>query len=290
MRALRLACLVLALPAAAEEPPPALIEATEAAFARCRELGGMPEILPDYQRARDLNGDGRDDFLTDLGRLQCADAWSAFCSSTGCPVAAWLSEPDGYVRFDFGRLQGFDVRDGDGLPEIVARYHGSFCNGHDGPEGCTRTWRFATNAPDEPPVDEGSEAVAPVPAAAGWTLRHVPGSSPVALGMGTGNIASLAAFCLGDQPFLAVTFHDRPRADPVALGFAFSQGKVEAEAGFEQTAGGAYVVALAEGPLAARLGGRDSEVEVTAGGRPEGILSLQGSTRALRGALADCAP
>ena len=48
------------------------------------------------------------------------------------------------------------------------------------------------------------------------------------------------------------------------------------------------MVALAEGALAARLGGRDSEVEVGVDGRPEGTLSLSGSTRALRGALADC--
>ena len=79
-----------------------------------------------------------------------------------------------------------------------------------------------------------------------------------------------------------------PKPRRVALGFDFSQGRVEASAGFEETAGGAYVVALADGALAARLGGRDSEVEVGVDGRPEGTLSLSGSTRALRGALADC--
>ena len=106
--------------------------------------------------------------------------------------------------------------------------------------------------------------------------------------MGTGNIATLAAFCLEGQPFLAVTFHERPEAASVPLAFAFGQGAVEAEAGFEETAGGAYVVALADGPLAARLAGRDSEVAVRAAGRDEGVLSLEGSTRALRSALADC--
>jgi hypothetical protein len=291
-RLLLLAALVLAVPAAAAEPPPALVEATEEASALCRDLGGTPEILPDYELVRDLNGDGRDDFVTDLANLQCAGAWSAFCGSGGCPVAAWLSEPGGFVRFDFGYLQGLEIRDGDDLPAVVAHYHGTRC-GDDriGAEGCTRTWRFATNAPDEPPIDAGPPEPAPAPPApAGWTLRHVPGASPVALGMGTGNIATLAAFCLEGRPFLAVTFHDRPKADPVGLTFAFSQGTVEAEAGFEETAGGAYVVALADGPLADRLGGRDREVDVSAAGRDEGRLSLKGSTRALRGALADCTP
>ena len=70
--------------------------------------------------------------------------------------------------------------------------------------------------------------------------------------------------------------------------FAFSQGPLEVTAGYESTAGGAYVVALADSPLAARLAGRDREVEVEVDGKPEGTLSLAGSTKALRGALADC--
>jgi hypothetical protein len=293
--ALALMAGLAALPAAADEPPPALIEATEAASALCRTAGGVPEILAGYDTVIDLNGDGRDDHLTDLAKLQCSGAWDAFCGASGCPVAAWLSEPDGgHVRFDLGRLTGFSVRDGGGpLPEVVAGYAATAC-GADAVEGCTRTWRFASNAPEMPPVDAAAaageaSAAAPEPEAlTGWTLRSVPGASPVALGAGTGNIASLAAFCLEGQPFLALTFHERPEAESVALGFDFSQGRVEASAGFEETAGGAYVVALADGALAARLGGRDSEVEVGVDGRPEGTLSLSGSTRALRGALADC--
>ncbi len=41
-------------------------------------------------------------------------------------------------------------------------------------------------------------------------------------------------------------------------------------------------------PLASRLGGRDTSVAVTVDGRPEGTLSLAGSTKALRGALEAC--
>jgi hypothetical protein len=48
------------------------------------------------------------------------------------------------------------------------------------------------------------------------------------------------------------------------------------------------VVALAEIPLAARLAGRDSEVAARLGTNDEGILSLKGSTRALRAALDSC--
>lgn len=290
---------------AAAEPPPALIEATEAASAACTALGGTPRILDGYEQARDLNGDGHDDFVTDLSRLECAGAWGAFCGPSGCPVTAWLSRPDGsFDRFDLGRLDGFAIEDGAPLPAVVARYGAVYCS--DSLEGCTRTWRFASNAPEEPAIDPAPEGGAgdetaaaplptPAPAAAertampaGWTLRRVPGASPVALGMGTGSIATLAGFCLSDRPFLAVTFHERPAAETVRLGFAFSQGALEADAAFEATAGGAYVVALADGPLARRLGGRDKAVAVTVDGEAAGELSLAGSTKALRGALEAC--
>ena len=304
-RPLAAALLILALPAASE-PPAALIEATEAAATLCSAAGGQPAILDGYRVTRDLNGDGVDDFLTDFARLECGGAWSAFCGSSGCPVTAWLSEPaGGHARFELGRLLGFELVDADPLPALVARYAAPFCPGAD-VEDCTRTWTFASNSPETPPIDpppepepepaaapeptpaEPAAPALPAPEDAGWTLRRVPGSSPVALAGGVGNIASLAAFCLSGEPFLAVSVHDRPEAEDAALAFAFSDGEVQASAGYEETAGGAFVVALSDGPLAARLAGRDSEVEVSVDGAPEGTLSLAGSTRAIRGALEGC--
>jgi hypothetical protein len=300
MRRFAFAALLLPAAAGAQEPPPALVEATEEASALCRDLGGTPAILEDYATARDLNGDGRDDFVTDLARLECAGAWGAFCGSAGCPVTAWLSAEDGgFERFDLGRLRGFAIRDGEGgLPELVASYEASRCDGADA-EGCTRTWTFPVAAPGEPPIDARPEPVAapapetsapaPVPLLApGWTLRRVPGASPVALGGGVGDIASLAAFCLPGQAFLAVTFRERPASGRVELAFDFSEGAVATVAGHEESAAGAFVAALAEGPLADRLAGRDSEVEVSVDGEPQGTLSLAGSSRSVRAALEEC--
>ena len=51
---------------------------------------------------------------------------------------------------------------------------------------------------------------------------------------------------------------------------------------------GAYVVALAGTDLAARMAGRDAKVPLTVDGKAEGVLSLAGSTKALKGALAAC--
>lgn len=300
-RALSFAVLLLALPAGSE-PPAELFEATEAATALCTSLGGTARILDGYRVTRDLNGDGRDDFLADLARLECGGAWSAFCGASGCPVTAWLSEADGgFARFDFGRLLGLSVRDAEPRPEVVARYAAAFCGGEAGAD-CSRTWTFASNSPETPPPDPAPEPAmaaaaaapepalpaSPAPGAAGWSLRHVPGSSPVALGSGVGNVASLAAFCLSDEPFLAVTFHERPASESVELGFAFSQGAVTAVAGFEETAGGAYVAPLRDGPLAARLAGRDGDVALRAGAEEQGVLSLKGSSRTIRAAIGAC--
>ncbi len=302
---LLLALVVAAAPLAAQsELPPEVLEATEMAMADCEEMGGTPEVLPAYATRIDLNGDGVPDILTDLAGLQCTDAWSAFCGSAGCPVTAWLSQPDGrFARFDFGHLQAFEFADmADGLPVLRTHYHGAFCGeGQAGADGCTRLWTFTSDTPDLPALEGAVVAEADVVEAAaapafspppdlapGWTLREVPGSTPLALAGGVGRIAYLAGFCLQGQPFLSIRLDPALDQEVVRFGFAFSQGPIEAEARFEPTADGAHVVPLAGSDLPARLAGRDSQVEISIEGTSTGVLSLSGSTRALRAALADC--
>ncbi len=293
-----------ALPARAELPPEALA-ATEEATALCREAGGNPTVLPEYETVIDLNGDGVADHLTNLMGLQCEGAWSIFCGSAGCPVSVWLSQPDGsHAAFDFGHLQGAGVIEAGGVPAVRAFYHGAFCGeGRAGVEGCARVWTFpfgaasveqveaaAAEAPAAAPPSEAQAEpqAAPARVAPGWTLRDVVGNPPLALGGGMGEIAWFAGFCLQGQPFLTLLF-DPVRAEPaVTLRFAFGEGVVEATAQLEPTAGGAHVIALAGSPLAQRLSGRDSRVQVSVDGADAGTLSLAGSSRALRAALATC--
>ena len=185
-------------------------------------------------------------------------------------------------------------------PRSSPATHGVYCGDSTRRADCTRTWRFtrtrprsrrstraaaarqAAPAPRRRPPTERRRCRPAGPSAGCRGRARSPSASAPA------RIATLAGFCLADQPFLAVTFHERPAADTVRLGFAFSQGALEAEAGYEETAGGAFVVALADSPLARRLGGRDTEVAVTVDGKAEGSLSLAGSTKALRGALEAC--
>ncbi len=248
------------------------------------------------------------DFITDLKKMECVGAWGAFCHTTGCPVTLWLSAPgDAYTRFDLGDLRGFAIsRPGSGLPVLTATYDEALCL-TDGVEAtaCSRDWVFDTNTPEIPdytlstaaapaPRSTGSdpaeaEETRPEPQPAGWTLREVPGASPLALGSGTGIIASLSAFCLQSEPFMAVRFTTAPPPGTVTLEFTFSSGRLALAATHEPSAGGAFVMDLTEKPLAAALAGRDSSAEVSVDGTPQGTLSLRGSTKALRTALADCA-
>lgn len=306
-------CLALVLAllplCAAAEPPAALVEATEEAMSLCTSVGGTPAILDGYRTDADLNGDGVPDALTDLSRIECGGAWSAFCGASGCPVSAWLSAPGGQVeRFDFGRLTGVKVLAETPLPVVVAHYAPIFC-GSEATQDCIRHWRFSSNTPAMPPVEPagpathgapaatsapagGGVAAGPLPADATvpttWTLRLVPGGSPAAVGPGTGPIRELAAFCLSGKPFMAATFSERPAGATARFRFGFSDKPLEISAGREDSIGGAYVAALEGTGLAAQLGGKMSKVTVSVDGKPAGNLSLTGSTKALRGALADC--
>jgi hypothetical protein len=128
----------------------------------------------------------------------------------------------------------------------------------------------------------------PPPQTSGWTLRDVPGEGPAALGIGPGEVESLVAFCLAGTPFLALRFRTPPDTASVDVAFAFPDGTVEATAGFEETAGDAYVIALTGSPLAARLAGSAAAVAMNVDGAETGTLSLDGSSHALHGALAPC--
>jgi hypothetical protein len=288
--------VLAALPLRAE-PPAGLMEAAESAAEICRQAGGEPVLLDGYRSETDLDGDGVPDYVTDLGRLDCVGAWEVFCTSTGCPVTVWLSQPDGsHASRLLGNATAIEIVERpDALPVLRLTYHASSCDS-DVPS-CSRSWVFENldvAMPDfDPlpvPAPEVRAGAEPLPVAEEWTVRRVPGASPVALGVGAGNVTTLAAFCLQEVPFLSLSFLDPPADAVIEAAFGFAAGPVAVEARMEPTAGGAFVVALADPPLASRLGGADSETDLSVDGGPATTLSLRGSSRALRVALADCYP
>ncbi len=282
MRSVLALLLGLASPALALDLPPPIQKLTDGAFAECREAGGAPSLLADYARTADLNGDGAEDYLIDFVGLNCAGAESYFCGSAGCPVSVWASTPAGLESAWSGPAQASRIDTSVTPPVVEVHLHGQFCDPPAaGVDGCDQ--RVALAAP------KAAEATGPAPArATGWTLRTVPGSSPVAVSPAPLPLHEIALFCLAGAPFLAALPESPPPTETLRLGFTFAERSLEAVARREASAGGAYVVDLRATPLAQALAGRDSTARLSLDGVALGDLSLAGSSKAIRGALSDC--
>lgn len=292
------AALVLALlvpPASAQVLPPALQAFADEQAAACREAGGEPRVGPAFATAVDLDGDGGLDYIVDLAGIECAGAWSYFCGSAGCPVSVWLARPEGHDRVWGDYAQGWEIVGAGSETALVVHQHGTACpENPTGADPCSQRLAFAAGgvaaeasqqAPAAPPA-----VTLPQPEASGWTLRAVPDGDPVAVAAGPGLAERLAVFCLGGRPWLAVSLAGGPGPETLAIDFTFERAASEAggESRREEGAGGAYVLDLSDGVLAGLLAGRDGEAGMAIAGTDQGVLSLQGSTRAIRAALAPC--
>jgi hypothetical protein len=287
-----LIALALALAGPVAGQTPAVIEAATAGnFAACSEAGGTPSTGPDYLTEVELNGDGTPDYVMNMMGLTCENAVSYFCGSAGCPVTVWLSGPGGHADAWSNYAQGIEIQG----QTVVAYLHGQFCNPPTtGDDGCEERLDFAGMKASAAPAATTAPADAPAPAAvapdpARWVLRQPEGSPAVAIVGGPGELRSMAAFCLEGHPWLALLFNESPAADTLALQFDFaSHGPIGGPAQREPTSGGAYMVTLNGSPLASWMAGRDGSATLAVDGRSIGTVSLAGSSKALRGALAPC--
>ncbi|WP_424932031.1 hypothetical protein [Amaricoccus macauensis] len=283
------------------DPPPVVFEATESALALCDVRGEEGQIREGYETTVDLNGDALPDYILDFGKIECGGAGGPGCGSFGCEISVWLSRPNGeYQQIPLGRGMSYDLlRPAVALPSVQVIKGGQACAGAGlSSSVCTQTWHFAGETPEAGPVVMPAprrpekrpppEALPRLPAEPGWTLRQSADGRPVALGIASGNLQSLGAFCLQDMPFLVLRFAERPAQDELWVGFGFSSGVVEAQAHFEETAGDAFVIDLSGSSLAARLAGADQSVDVAYGGSVVETISLAGSSRSLRAALGPC--
>lgn len=120
--------------------PPQIRAFTDENVALCKDAGGTPTLSEHYlTEVGDLNGDGRPDYVTSLAGLDCADIWTLFCGSAGCPVTVWLSAHEGYSIAWSGHAQAWELRG----KEFVASLHGQFCSPpRIGAESCELPLRF----------------------------------------------------------------------------------------------------------------------------------------------------
>ncbi|GIX10295.1 hypothetical protein [Elioraea sp.] len=304
MRGMILAVLALlaATPAAAQ--PAAVAQATQSAMQDCRGAGGTPSLQPGYQTGADLNGDGVEDYLLDFQHLECANAWSFFCGSAGCPLVAFVSGPSGHRAQPFGHVQGWSLIPGS-PPAVEVALHGAMCrHGGIGAEGCTRRYAWngrelaALGAASRPQAAPPEAAPAPSatarppapPSPSDWSLRPVAGRSPVATVAGPGVIHSVSLLCFNEVPVVALALRGRPSVSRATVTFLFpSLGRLDHPIG-QQPGGGQNVwyADLSRSRLPQLLAGRDSQAVVAINGVRQGTISLRGSTASIRSALQSC--
>lgn len=61
----------------------------------CKQEGGKISGGEKYVRLADFNGDGKTDYLLVTSALRCSTAASLYCGQLGCPVTAFVSQPNG---------------------------------------------------------------------------------------------------------------------------------------------------------------------------------------------------
>ncbi len=309
---LMLAMLALLLPGAAlAQLPPTVQQSAREAQADCRGAGGRPSLTPDFQATHDFNGDGQPDYVHDYNGLDCQGAPSFFCGSAGCPVVVFLSPA--YRAQPLGHVQAWRVEAGGALPAMVLSLHGSSC-GRVGSDTCERRigWNgreLAALGAGRPPAAPAPQAgpAAPPPGPSGGTkgaepsvARPAPGAAPpgawevrsgadgraVAVAAGPGVVRAVTVLCHEGVPVVALALRARPPAGPVTFGLAGRSG--QAQVPITPGGGDVWYGDLRNSALPRLMTGRETAMEVLMNGGMQGRLSLQGSTRAIREALAPC--
>jgi len=266
------------------ETPAEIRTFTQENLASCKTAGGAPKLLDGYMTATaDLNGDGAPDYITDLAGLECANAWSYFCGSAGCPVTVWLSGPEGYEVGWGGSAQGWERRGA----EIVVFLHGQLCDPpRTGALGCEVAMRFDETA--KTPAGPAAPPGAPSANATGvWRLRQSGSSPVVAEAPGAGVLTALSALCLRDRPVMMAALSETAGARSIVFTFAFADRTIEVTGTAATATQKAYLLDPRTEGLAAALSSAGA-VGLQIAGQDQGMLSLNGSTHALRAALSPC--
>jgi hypothetical protein len=125
--------------------PPALQQSLQGLQNACRKAGGGDvSFAPDMVRALDLTGDGRTDYLIDLGDADCHDIAGFYCGTGGCELDIDVTLPNGGLRQIFsGPVLHYDILPGSGAKTIRFELHGAFCGLH-GSQLCVKTHRITT--------------------------------------------------------------------------------------------------------------------------------------------------
>lgn len=255
--------------AAAQTAPPGLPpelakQADEDIKMLCEGLG-QARLAEDYATRADFNGDGVDDFVTQLAGIECGgrSPGASFCGMSPCAPTIWLSQPDG----SFGK---------------VADFH------PDGWEIVQRNGKPAIKYSDQNKEKYWNPAHARLASQPGWDLqdRGVPGGAADVEMKDAGPLYEMLLYCDQGRPsaHLWITW---PSTSMQPLRFVFGSDAVQLPvkfAGFENLWHGD----LAGSRLPALLASRQGNAQVFAGTRKLGEVPLARAGETIRAALKQC--
>ena len=124
--------------AMAEDLPPAVQKAIAENKRDCKTVA----IEKGFITRKDINGDGRPDFVLDYESFICDGNPRAFCGSIGCLTQVFASLPNGaYAKVFDDNVRRIDFREVQGRPAIVVGLPGFAC-GKDPTEVCevVKSW------------------------------------------------------------------------------------------------------------------------------------------------------
>jgi hypothetical protein len=103
------------------------------------EAGEKPLYKPGFLTVRDINGDGKPDYILNYDHFQCGERESIFCGTGGCQTDIFASEEEkGYVPVWNKLARKVTFLTIAKRPAMRIDIHGSLC-GRNGGERCTLT-------------------------------------------------------------------------------------------------------------------------------------------------------
>lgn len=118
--------------------PKIVTDAMETNLKEC-EAGEKPLYKPGFLTIRDINGDGKPDYILNYDHFQCGERVSIFCGTGGCQTEIFASEEDkGYVPVWNKLARKVTFLTLNKRPAMRIELHGSLC-GRNGGERCAMT-------------------------------------------------------------------------------------------------------------------------------------------------------
>jgi hypothetical protein len=117
--------------------PKQVAEAIEKNNKECTE--GKPTFKQGFLSTRDINGDGKPDYVLNYEHYQCGEIETLFCGTGGCQTEIFASDDDGnYVHVWDKLAQKIEFKTVGKRPAMTIYLHGSKC-GRNNSQRCSMT-------------------------------------------------------------------------------------------------------------------------------------------------------